>query len=772
MGLGHVAEADERLSTTGHDSYGSLLRAHRHRARLTLEELAEASGVSARAISDMERGRSRTPQRRTVIAVAEALRLPPADHRAMLAAARARRLPSTAASPPAGLCELPRSVADFTGRGAELDWVAALADASGDGRAGAATVALVSGPAGLGKTALAVHAAHVLGARFPDGALFLDLRGMDPEPVPGAVALGRLVRALGTAESAVPADPQDLAGLYRTLLRQHRVLVVLDNAADEAQVRPLLPAGGRSLTLVTSRRLLAGLESVRRLNLGSLSPAAAGELLSAIVGPDRQAAGTAAIEEVTRLCGCLPLALRIAGNRLLSRPAWTPGDLAGRLRQEERRLDQLVAGDLRVAAAFRLSYEHLSPPARRAFRRLALVPGPDFGAPLAAAVDGATPAELEDALDELADLGLLEPVPGGRHRFHDLVRLFARERLAEEEPPAERAAAAARMEDWLLDVAVVAGRWFEPAFGALPAGWAGGVSLASMPEASAWLRVEADNWLAALRSAAAAGRPARVVEVAEAMHWFSDHWVHWGHWDEVFAMSSAAAGALGDPAEEARQLNYLSWARSMQGEWGEAVRLSLRAGELAAQAGDVAQQAWALIYAATAHWRLGETEEVARCATGAAALFRSIDDLEGYCQAVQYLADSDLALGRPAQALAGLRRLLALLDDPGSRISAHVADGARSTVTARLGSAYRALGRLPEAAEHLRRAIVLLRVERFGVVEARAEEELAGVLREQGDLEGAVAAYGRAADVHAALGDVTAAGRIRAEAAALRPARP
>ena len=733
--------------------FGPLLRAHRQAARLTLEELAEASGVSARAISDMERGRSRGPQRRTVVALADALRLAPDEHAAVLAAAKAGRV--RPATPLLGLCELPRSVPDFTGRDGELDRISALAGRD------AATVALVSGPAGLGKTAFAVRAANLLAADFPDGAFFVDLRGMDPEPLPSAGALDRLVRALGTPASAVPSDPDERAGIYRALLRDKRALVVLDNAADEEQIRPLLAGGGRSLTLVTSRRLLAGLEGVHRLEFGSLSEEAAAGLLRAILGPD----GTGdAVAEVARLCGCLPLALRIAGNRLLSRPGWTAADLAARLRRSERRLDQLVAGDLRVAAAFGLSYDQLPGPARLAFRRLALVPGADFAAPLVAVLCGIAADEAEDTADELAELALLEAAPGGRYRFHDLVRLFARDRLAEEEPPADRAAAAARLEDWLLDGAVAAGRWHDPDTGPPPAD--GTVPIASTAEATAWMQVEADNWLPALRSAAAGGRPDRVVELGEAMHWISDSWADWDRWTEVFTLSSSTAATLGDRGEEARQLNYLSWARLYKRDYETALALADRALGLAEAAGDLAQQGWAHYYAVQALTRLGPDPQALERARAGERLFAAAGDTVAQVLILIQVADGERALGRHTEAIEQLHRVLVLLDDPAA-VPPHIASGQRAHVLGRIGVYHEALGDLDQAVDWLARAVTL---SEMPGIQARMAERLASMLLAKGDREAAMAAYGRAADLFAALGATPDADRLRATASELAAA--
>ncbi|MFD0473916.1 helix-turn-helix domain-containing protein [Nonomuraea thailandensis] len=240
-----------------------MLRRHRHAARLTLEQLAEASGVSARTLSDMERGRSKGPQHRTVTALADALGLADADRRQLIELAREGRLRDHW-NRPTGLCELPRSVDDFTGRSPELAWIDELL------HAGDAGVGLITGSAGLGKTTLTVRAAHALRPGFPGGVYFLDLFGMSAQPLPVNEALSLLLRALGSTEQQIPPDVAGRASLYRSLLRERRALIVLDNAASEEQVRPLLPGGGAGKALVTSRRLLAGLEGVRRLGLGPL----------------------------------------------------------------------------------------------------------------------------------------------------------------------------------------------------------------------------------------------------------------------------------------------------------------------------------------------------------------------------------------------------------------------------------------------------------------------------------------------------------------------
>ncbi|WP_052441897.1 helix-turn-helix domain-containing protein, partial [Streptacidiphilus anmyonensis] len=530
-----------------------MLRGHRRAARLTLEQLAEASGVSARTLSDMERGRSKGPQHRTVAALADALALKDEAREQLLGLARDGRLRDHWARP-SGLCELPRSVEDFTGRTAELVWMSELVYT--ESAPGVGVVGLITGSAGLGKTTLAVRAAPAVRPSFPDGVFFLDLFGMSQRPVAAEEALGSLLRALGVADPQIPADAQGRASLYRSLLLGRRALVVLDNAASEEQVRPLLPGGGPGRALITTRRLLAGLEGVRRLALGPLPLSEATELLTGILGERSASDEASALARLADLCGGLPLALRIIGNRLVSRPSWDAAELAVRLADEERRLDQFTAGDLKIANAFGMSYDQLTDSARRVFRRLAVVPGQDFDADLAAVAGGTTVEDAWTALDGLVDLGLLQDGESGRYRFHDLVRLFARERLQAEETPAEREALTRRVTSWLLRTATTAGRWFEPGYGRPDRTDPDLLPMDSAAQAERWLRVNVGNWLGALRLAAGSGTDtadALVLDCAESMHWFSDRWAHGSHWREVFTLGAKAAAALGDPAQQATQ---------------------------------------------------------------------------------------------------------------------------------------------------------------------------------------------------------------------------
>ncbi|MEV2216054.1 NB-ARC domain-containing protein [Streptomyces sp. NPDC050997] len=653
------------------DALGPLLRGFRHAAGMTLEELAEASDVSDRAIGDMERGHSRGPQARTVQALATALGLRQEDADALLAAARygRRRTGRT----PSGLCDLPPPIPDFAGRDEEIRRL----DAAGGPGAGTHVV-IVSGAPGLGKTTLVVQAAHRQAKRYDDGCLFLNLRGLDAQPVAPHEALARLLKALGVRERDLPADVEERQVLHRRLVRDKNVLVILDNAADEAQLRPLLPGEGTCTFWITSRRALTGIEHARRLVPSPLAADAATALLETITA-DRPGAGTderdtASLQRIADLCGGLPLALRIAGNRLVSRPAWTATSLAARLAAEDLRLDRLTAGDLRIKSAFTLSYEQLAEPARKLFRRLSLVPGPDFAPALGAALTSFGPAQVEQLTDELIELGLLNAADGDRAAFHDLVRLYAHQRLSDEETPEEREAAHTALHTWLLDTARTAGQWFEPGVGPVtvddPL-----VDLRDAPSAQDWLRTESANWFAALRTAAAAGEHRRVVEVAESMHWFSDRWAHWGLWHTVFALSRAAAHALGDPGLEATHANYLAWAfDNCLGRPADGMALALEAAELARQAQDPVQEAWSLTYAAYAATASGKFGAAVDQARRAVALFAAAGDKEGHPQALMGLALNLRAAGRLQEAADTFDTAVACVNDPATAPAPHIAD--------------------------------------------------------------------------------------------------
>ena len=724
---------------------------------MTLEELAEASGVSARALSDIERGRALGPQRRTVLLIADALKLEGAAREEFVALAKAGRARSTYLAATPGLCELPGTIGDFTGRAAELAWIYRLAEESAD----RSNVAVISGGAGLGKTTLVVRAAHRLRDRFPDGVLFLDALGMSQRRVASDELLSRVLRALGVRAAQIPDDTAEKAGRYRHLLRERQVLVIVDDAHSEAQVRPMLPGDGQSLLLVSSRRLLSGLEGVRRLHLDPMPVADAQDLLGRILA-ERFDPRDDDLKELADLLGGLPLALRIVGNRLISRPGWTASDLVDRLSAAERRLEQLSTGDLMVAAAFGMSYEQLPEATRQMFRRAALVGGPDFGAELAAVVGDVGVRDAEDQLDDLVDLSLMGTTEGARYRFHDLVRLYAHQRLDAEEPSETVNAVRDRMVAWLLETMTAAGQWFEPS---------GAKSrFASANDADQWLRIESEHWLPALGTAALTGHHDAVVQAISALHWYSDRWVDWPRWAEVFMLGHDSAERLGQPGRQAEFLNYVAWTHTLP--WRDkhnVLPYAARALDLARAAGDVLQEAWALDYTARAQGSLGDLAAGLAASQRAAELFEVAGDTDALCQAWILRGDLQIRSGDIDLALDSFGQALRLLDDPDSGMTASIAEYTRPHVQIYIG---KALGRSGRAAEG--RAAVQRGLDAF---DDRRPLEKAVALQALADLYAAGAAERRdslirAADLYEGAGLHDQGAQLRARAADRGPAQP
>ncbi|MGW6934040.1 AfsR/SARP family transcriptional regulator [Lentzea sp. NPDC054927] len=343
---------------------------------------------------------------------------------------------------------LPPDISDFTGRQEALKQVLALTETRGESTATPTVV--VSGFGGAGKSALAVHAAHLLRKVYPDGQLFADLRGAGRDLEPQEV-LGRFLGLLGVPGQDQPSAPDERVELYRRTVAERRLVIVLDNARSEAQVRPLLPGNVNCFVIITSRSRLTGLEGAEPIELGFLSDEISGEMLGRIVGADRIGAEPEAAQRIARLCGGVPLALRAAGAKLLARPHWPLKTLAKRLSDERRRLDELEMGDLAIRSSLKLNYAELDADHRKAFHLLSLLDLPDFGAWVAAPLLDISPYDAEDVVEHLVDLRLVDvagvdQIGRVRYRFHDLVQLFGAEQAADE-PATE--AVTRLLETWL-----------------------------------------------------------------------------------------------------------------------------------------------------------------------------------------------------------------------------------------------------------------------------------------------------------------------------------
>ncbi|MDQ4021839.1 MAG: NB-ARC domain-containing protein [Actinomycetota bacterium] len=351
--------------------------------------------------------------------------------------------------------QLPPDIADFTGRDMQVTQVSDLLVRDPAAQPLAVPVAVITGRAGVGKTALAVHIAHQLRERFPDGQLYVNLRGAEAKPLEPAVVLARFLRALGVDGAAIPDGGDERSELYRSRLAERSILVVLDNAASQAQIRSLLPGSPTCGVLITRRARLPGLEGTCPIVLDILDAEQAVELLVRLVGVQRVAAEPLAAEEIVRLCGYLPLAVRVAGAKLAARPHWTLARLAERLADERHLLDELVVGDLEVRTSLALSYHGLDEHARRALRLLGLLDAPDFASWVVAALLNVPVRQAEERVDALLEAQLLDVCGEDdtgqlRYRLHDLIRAYARERaLAEEQKPEQRAALQRLLSAWL-----------------------------------------------------------------------------------------------------------------------------------------------------------------------------------------------------------------------------------------------------------------------------------------------------------------------------------
>jgi tetratricopeptide (TPR) repeat protein/transcriptional regulator with XRE-family HTH domain len=741
-----------RQAATG---FGGLLRRLRDDAGLTQDELAEAAGVSQRAISDLERGINPTARKDTALLLAAALGLDGPARELFVAGARGR-VPAGevlagaagAGSAAAASRTLPRDIAAFTGRQAEIgQLVGRWAETAAVDGGGVVSVHAIGGMAGIGKTTFAVHAAHRLAGSFPDGQFFLPLHAHTPgqRPVGPADALASLLLTAGVSAAQIPPGADARAARWRDHVAGKKILLVLDDAAGHEQVRPLLPGTPGSLVLITSRRRLAALEDAAVISLDALAPGEASALLARLAGRADVTAGDAAVGELAALCGYLPLAIGMTGRQLAHHPAWTPAGLAADLAAARDRPELMVAENVSVAAAFGLSYHDLNDDQRRLFRRLGLHPGPDIDAYAAAALDRISLAAARRGLEALYDQHLITEPARGRYRFHDLIREHARTQAAAGDPAA-RDAATTRLLDYYLHTARAASghiaSWSNAEDPVPPGRPPASAPPVSTPrQAVGWLEAERANLHAGVGYATATARPAYAMSIPAAMAGFLETR---GYWDQGVVLHQAALAAArraGDRAGQARALMLLSPMQNMTEDAPAAAASATEALQLYRDLGDRAGQAEALTMIGLVHTATDDYPAAAAELHQALELFRILGHRRGQGKALHFLGIAHRYTGGYRAAAACLRQALELYSDTGYRWG-------QGDALKQLGAVQQLTGDYPAAAASLRQALALGRDLGDRSLQAEVFLELAAVQRLTGDYPAASASSRQALSLY------------------------
>jgi DNA-binding SARP family transcriptional activator len=677
------------------------------------------------------------------------------------AAGQAEPVPEPASQPGAGpplplVAQLPADIPDFTGRDEQVQ---ALRDLLGGPRRvdspGAVIVAAVIGAGGLGKTTLAVHAAHLLRGQFPDGQLYARMLGAAAHPATPGDVLARFLRDLGMDPASIPASEEERAARYRSRLTDRKVLIVLDDAHDAAQVRPLLPGSASCAVLITTRNRLPDLSGSRYVDLDVLGPPEARAMFAGIIGPDRAAAEPDATREVLTACAGLPLAIRIAGARLTARTTWTVRTIADRLSDERRRLDWLKTGDLAVRACFEVSFTSLPgaeadgvDPAH-AFRLLGLWPGSSVGLPAAAAMLGEPLETVADALEVLVDAQLLQEPAADRYRFHDLLKAYAAERAVAGELLSTRDAAVRRVLSWYLHTAVAMARVLSPHRelttpeqlepGTVP------VAFSTVEAALDWGEQERTNLVAATRLAAAAGLHDVAWQLPVAAYSFFYRRTYWEEWLVSHDVALDSVRQIGDRQGEASVLNNIGMAYARR-RMEEGVRYFQQTLDIRREIGDRRGEAQAANNAAYANLLLGRFDEALDQLRLALSVQREVGHRYGEGIALNNLGEAYIELGRPAEAVDWFGQALAVYRELGAR-------PVEADTLSNLGTANANLGRLDEALGYLRQAEETHHEvgDRYG--EAVDLKQLGEVHRRVGSARDAEQAWARALAIFDALGN-------------------
>ncbi|MFF9865229.1 BTAD domain-containing putative transcriptional regulator [Streptomyces sp. NPDC013953] len=693
---GHHAEAVSELT--------ALTAAHplRERLRELLMLALYRSGRQAEALAVYADTRRLLADELGVDPAPELSRLQQRILQADVELARPVEEPPTAPKP-SRPAQLPATVPDFTGRAA---FVRELRDRLATAEGSVMAVSALAGIGGVGKTTLAVHVAHDARPHFPDGQLYVDLQGAGPRAAEPETVLGAFLRALGTPDSAIPDSLDERAALYRSTLDGRRVLVLLDNARDAAQVRPLLPGTAGCAALVTSRVRMVDLAGAHLVDLDVMSPEEALQLFTRIVGAERVQAEREAALDVVAACGFLPLAIRIAASRLAARRTWTVSVLAVKLADERRRLDELQAGDLAVKATFELGYGQLEPAQARAFRLLGLADGPDISLAAAAAVLDLPLHEAEDLLESLVDASLLESAAPGRYRFHDLVRLYARacaER--DEQPPAERDLALSRLLDFYLATAARVYAIERPGdrlVDHLEPTTYRGLAFADRHTAQDWLYAEADCLLACARRSAGGDSLRRAVDLLWAALDLAESGANSKGYEAVATALRQDSRSSGDGRAEARAAIALAYVHHVSGRFDQADQEAREAMALALEADDPLPRCWAANTRGVIALYQNNHADGENHLAEAIRDFRACEDRAGEASALCNLSRIHLAMGRTASAVTLAQEGTAMYDGMG-----HALKGANGRYA--LGLALTQSGRLSAAADRLGEALEVFR---------------------------------------------------------------
>ncbi|QMU77888.1 tetratricopeptide repeat protein [Streptacidiphilus sp. PB12-B1b] len=634
--------------------------------------------------------------------------------------------------------QLPTDIPDFAGREEQLrSLVAALRAPAGQ----AVPVITLFGIGGSGKTTLAVHAAHQVREQFPDGQLFADLRGGEQLLTDPGLVLVDFLRSLGVAPGGIPERLDERSALFRSLLTGRRMLIVIDNARDAAQIRPLLPGTAGCAVLVTSRAQLVELPGIRLFEIEAFRRGEALDLFASVVGAERAAAEPEAVEALVSACGFLPLAVRILASRLAVRPAWSAAALAERLADQSRRLDELHLGSLGVEATFQLSYEQLQPEQARAFRLLALPEGHGLTTAAAATAVGRPERDTEDVLESLHSAGLLLSRTPGHYQYHDLLRLFARRRSEREDTAAERAGAVLLLADHLLASMANASRALDPD-GALVRHFqptrTAGLRFGDREQAARWPHSESALIFAiteqVVREAAEADADTAAVgpglrfavDLLLGLVWLLDGQVHAARFREVLRPAGVAARRRGDRATEARVCYLGGLLDRLAAGHRDAEPTLRRALELLApdDAADQALRATVTNEIALVLNLTSRPAEALEYFEESLALCQALGNTTGQARVLGNIARVHLNAGRPDEGVACAARAAAIAEDSGS--AAGVADSYYQ-----LGIALRAAGRIGEAVQRLRRALDYFQEQQRRSLEGLALARLAECLADQ-----------------------------------------